>query len=450
MTRSTQRWALASTLTAWLLQAGSVSALGLIQAYDAALKNDPAYRSAVYENEAGKLNKTVGLSNLLPSLSANYAPGKNWSSISSPDALGQSVTVQRNYNSKSSSVQLRQALFNLDGIARYRQGIAQADYSDAQFASRRQDLILRLVSAYSEAKYAEDSQALAIAQRDAYAEQRSANVRMFEKGEGTKTDVLETQAKYDLAEAGVIEAKDKLTDARNALAAIVGQEITALDPLRDDFRVKPVQPSSFEEWKAIALEHNPDIIAQRHVVEASLQEVKKNRAGHAPRLDLTASYSDNRSDTIYTIQNTYKTTSVGLQLNIPIYSGGYVSATTSQAVSNYEKAKADLDTKTSQILVDLRKNFNQSVSSVLRIEALLKSVSSASLLVDATQKSVKGGLRTNFDVLNAQQQLFTAKRDLSLARYNYLLGYLRLRQAAGIVDANELQTIAGYFVANSQ
>lgn len=440
----------ASILTICLLHAGSASALGLLQAYEAALQNDPTYRAAVYENEAGQQYKVLGLVPLLPTLSASYSTSANNANITSPNGRGQSTSVQQVYNSKVSSVQLRQPLVNLEGIARYYQGVAQTSYSDAQFSGHRQELITRLVGAYADAKYAEDRLTLAIVQRDTYAEQRRMNDRMFEKGEGTKTDMLETQAKFDLSEAEVLEAKDNLTDARSALAAIVGQKITALDPLRDDFRVKPMPPRSFDEWKAIALEQNPEIIAQHYAVEAAQQDINKNRAGHAPRLDFVASVSDNLSEVIYTLNQQIKTNSIGLQLNIPLYAGGYVSATTSQSVSNYEKAKADLETKSNQILVDLRKNYSLTLSGVQRIEALVKAVDSANLLVEATRKSIKGGLRTNLDVLNAQQQLFTAKRDLSLARYNYLLSYLRMRQAAGVVDASELREIAGYFVTAQQ
>lgn len=436
-------------LTIWLLQAGSASALGLIQAYEAALQNDPAYRAAVYENEAGQQYEVLGRSSLLPSLSASYSNSKNQADVTSKTVFGQN-TEQRNYTSVAGAIQLRQPLVNLEGIARYYQGVAQTDYSDAQFSARRQELIVRLVGAYADAKYAEDHLALALVQRDAYAEQRRMNDRMFEKGEGAKTDMLETQAKSDLAEAQVLEAKDNLTDARNALAAMVGQEITALDALRDDFRVRPMQPDGFDEWKAIAMERNPEIIAQRHAVEAASQEINKNRAGHAPRLDMIASISKSSSDTINTYNQEAKTNSIGVQLNVPLYSGGYTSAVTSQAVSNHEKAKADLEAKTSQVLIGLRKHYNLALSSALRIDALEKSVNSARLLVEATQKSIRGGLRTNLDALNAQQQLFTAKRDLSLARYNYLLGYLRLRQAAGVVGIGDLQDIAGYFVAGRQ
>lgn len=447
MTHSPHRLACATVLTMWLLQAGPASALGLIQAYEAALQNDPAYRAAVHENEAGQQYEVLGRANLLPSLSASYSNSKNQADITTKTAFGQTAE-QRNYTSMTGAIQLRQPLVNMEGIARYYQGVAQTDYSDAQFAARRQELIVRLVGAYAEAKYAEDHLALALVQRDAYAEQRRMNDRMFEKGEGTRTDMLETQAKFDLAEAQVLEAKDNLTDARNALAAMVGQEIIALDALRDDFRVKPMQPDGFDEWKAIAMERNPEIVAQRHAVEAASQEINKNRAGHMPRLDAIASISKSSSDTINTYNQDAQTNSIGVQLNVPLYSGGYTSAVTSQAASNHEKAKADLEAKTSQVLIDLRKNYSLTLSSALRIDALEKSVNSARLLVEATQKSVRGGLRTNLDVLNAQQQLFTAKRDLSLARYNYLLGYLRLRQAAGVVGMGDLQDIAGYFVAH--
>ena len=450
MIHLSRKRALAPVLAMWLLQAGSASALSLIQAYEAARQNDPTYRMAVYENEVGQQYKELGRSGLLPSLSASFSSGRNKSDLTTPDMLGNISTIQRNYSSRSSVIQLRQTLFNLDSAARYYQGVAQTNYSDAQFSGRGQELIVRLVSAYVEAKYAEEQLALMVVQRDAYAERRRVNDRMFEKGEGTKTDMLETQAKLDLAEAQVLEAKDKLTDARNALVALVGQEVTALDALRDDFRVKPMQPSSFDEWKTIALEHNQEIIAKRLAVEMALQEINKGRAGHMPRLDFVASVSDTYSDTSYTINQDINTASISLQLNMPLYSGGYVTAITSQAVSNHEKAKADLDDKIGQVLIELRKNYSLILSSTLRLDALENSVDSARMLVEATQKSIGAGMRTNLDLLNAQQQLFAAKRDLSQARNNYLLYYLKLRQAAGVVDMGDLREVAGYFVADPQ
>jgi protease secretion system outer membrane protein len=435
----------AAVAAALLAQAGQASAVGLVQAYEAALQNDPTYRSAVHENEAGQQNRVLGRSNLLPNVSANYSTFKNKGDVTQPDFLGRQTTSELDYKSDSRGVTLRQPLFNLDGYARYQQGIAQSNYSDALFSARGQDLVIRLVSAYAEAKYTEDQLALATIQRDTFAEQRKVNDRMFEKGEGTRTDMLETQARYDLAEAQLIEARDNMTTARNNLAAIVGIDVSQLDPLGDDFRVKPMSPSSFEEWKALALERNSEIAAQRYAVEIAEQEVKKARAGHAPRVDFIAQYSKSGSETVNTRNQESDVRALGVQVNIPIYSGGSVNAATTQAVASQQKAKADLDARTSLVLVELRKQYDLLLSGASRINALVKSVNSAKLLVEATQQSVKGGVRINLDVLNAQQQLYTAQRDLAQARYSYLISYLRLRYAAGTLNADDLHTVAAYF-----
>ncbi|HJU70321.1 MAG TPA: TolC family outer membrane protein [Paucimonas sp.] len=439
---------LASALGAsLLLQAGSASALGLLQAYEAALQNDPTYRSAIHENEAGQQYAALGRASLLPSVSLNYSASHNRADVTQPNIQGKQVTSHPQYQSNNGSLSLRQPLFNPDGVARYRQGVAQTNYSEATFSGRRQDLVLRLTGAYVDAQYAQDQLALAEAQRDAYAEQMRVNQRMFQKGEGTRTDMLETQAKLDVAEAQVIESRDNLSTARNTLAAMVGQEVTYLDPLASGFRVKPMQPTDFDAWKTLALEKNPELSAQRFAVEAAQQEVEKSRAAHAPRIDFIASYSQGKSETINTYNQDTTGRSIGLQMSLPLYSGGYASAASTQAVANRDKAQSDLDTKTGQVLVELRKQYSLVLSSMARIDALVKSVNSSEVLVEATRQSIKGGVRINLDLLNAQQQLYAARRDLAQARYNYLLSSLRLRNAAGTLGEEDLRDTARYFVA---
>ena len=443
-----QRLSAGALMTVLLLSATQVSAIGLLQAYESALQNDATYRSAVHDNDAGKEYAVLGRSNLLPSLSASYSASKNRTDITAPNFLGKKATTHPEYRSSSGGVSLRQPLFNLDALARYRQGLVQTSYSEALFAARLQDLVVRLVGAYIDAKYEEDQLALAMAQRDTFGEQKRVNARMFEKGEGTKTDMLETQAKFDLAEAQLIESQDNLATARNMLASIVGSDITSLDSLTDDFHVKPMEPAAFDDWKVIALENNTELRTQRYTVEASRLEVHKNLAGHAPRVDLFANYSKNDSESINTYNQESTVRSIGFQLSIPLYSGGSVSAASRQAEANYEKAKSELEGKTKQVLVEVRKQYNLTQSGVAKIDALVKSVNSATQLVEATRQSMKGGVRINLDLLNAQQQLFSARRDLALARYSYLLSYLRLRNASGILGADDLQIVAGYFVTS--
>jgi outer membrane protein, protease secretion system len=433
---------------ATLSYVGNASALSLMEAYEAALANDSIYRAAMHDNEAGQQFKVLGRSNLLPNISANYSYNRVNSDISS-SSNGVSRDETRNYNSENGAVQLRQPIFNLEGWARYQQGNLQTDLSDKQFAVRKQELIKRFFGLFANANYAEDVLALSLAQREAYKSQQEANKLMAVRGEGTKTALIESQAKLSLSEAQVIEAQDGVIDGRNALATMLGKEVSKLDSLSDSFNVQPLEQADFDVWKSIALENNPEIAAQRESVAIAYQEIRKNRAGHAPRLDAVASISRSKSDSTSTFNQEIDNKSIGLQLNVPIYSGGSVSAATAQAEANHKKAQDDLETKTNEVLLDLRKQHSTLLSSALKIEALKQSVESAELLVAATKKSLIGGVRTNLDVLDARKQLFEAKRDLSLARYNYLVAFISLKKAAGTLTVGDLEKISTYFTPHS-
>ena len=424
--------------------AGSASAISLQQAYEAALKNDPAYRMHFYENEAGKENRIIGRANLLPSVAGSYNANRIRADVTQ-EIGGRENTTYPRYTSRSGVIQLRQPLINFDAYARYRQGIAQSGESAARFESSKDEVAVRVVSAYVDVLYARDQLNLVQAQRDAFSEQMKVNKRLFEKGEGTRTDMLETQARLDLGEAQVLEAQDNLTAARNTLEGVIGMPADELDSLSAAFRIDPLTPASFDDWRQQALANNPDLKAARLAVEVAQQEVNKARAGHAPRLDLVASYSKNDSETLTQLNQETVNRAVGIQLNVPIYSGGQVSAVSRQAVASRERAKADLERRTSLVLVELRKAHSVVLSSVAKVDALVKAVNSGKLLVTATEQSIKGGVRINLDMLNAQQQLAASERDLAQARYSYLLGLLRLRAAAGTLTSEDVTRVARYF-----
>jgi protease secretion system outer membrane protein len=425
---------------ALLLHSSGAMALGLMQAYEAALQNDPAYRSAYFANEGGKENRQLGLSTLLPSLSGNFSGSQNRTTR----VIGK-TTHPEDYISRSAGVQLRQTLFNLDAWARFKQGQAQSKYAAAQFDSQQQEVIVRVVNAYLDVLYKDDLLNLSRAERDLYTEQRKVNDKMFEKGEGTRTDMLETQARLDVAEAQVLESIDGVANARETLAKIIGSDVGVLDPLAPDFRVRLSDGQSFDDWKAIALERNPDIKTLTAGTEIARQEFNKAMAGHAPRVDFVANYNKGSSDSITTVNQDTTVRSIGIQLTVPLYSGGAVNAQARQAIANEEKAKADLQGQINKVLVELRKDYNALLSSVARIGALEKSVASAELLMKATTQSIKGGVRINLDLLNARQQFYTSKRDLAQARYNYLLTSLRMRASAGLLAADDVRDTAMYF-----
>ena len=421
-------------------------AIGLEEAYEEALQNDPVYRSAQYERDAGEKNLALGRSKLLPNVSIDYQKGTNLLGITNVGTSGLLFPGQQlNYVSQVTTLSVRQPLINLGNYATYRQGQAQADFSDAQFAGHAQDLVLRLVHAYTDVLYAGDQLSLVQAQHDTYGEQMRSNERMFQMGQGTLTDKLETQSRYALSESLVVEAQQTFEASKHNLEIIVGIGLGELDPLGEDFYPVSDVRVDFDGWKSLATEHNPDILAQYHSVEIAEQEVNKSLAGHAPQLDLVGSVSRNNQGTIYTYSQDMFERSIGVELNIPLYAGGYVSALADQAKSNLKKARSELEDRTNKVYVDLYRQFASVQSSLRRIKALEQGVNTAKKLIEATQKSIQGGERVNLDLLNARSQYYQARQDLARARYDYINAFLQLKADAGVLSMDDIKGVARYF-----
>lgn len=428
--------------------AGNAGAVSLQQAYEAALKNDPTYRMSFYANEAAKENRILGRSALLPSVSASFNGSRNVVDREiTQDFLGTPrTTVQHpKYISRSSVVQMRQSVFNMEAIQRYRQGKVQTAQGAEQFEADTNEVAIRAVSAYMDALFADDQVALARVQRDMYAEQQKINERLFQKGEGTRTDMLETKARLDLAEAALIEAQDNAKAQREVLEGVIGGPAGTLDRLDEGFRPAELTPASFEEWQALVLANNNELAAARLGVENARLDIGRIKAGHLPRVDFVGTYSKGNNETINTLGEESTNRALGVQVNIPLYQGGAVNAQTRQAAAGYERARSDLEARTNKVTVDLRRAHSLAQSSVRKIDALIKAVESAKLLMTATEQSIKGGVRINLDLLNAQQQLFSSQRDLAQARYAYLIATLRLRALAGNIGSQEIREVAAHF-----
>ena len=345
---------------------------------------------------------------------------------------------------------LQQPLLDYEAYARFRQGAAQALFSDERFRSKSQYLAVRLLNAYSQALLAQERIELSRAQKRAFAERLQLNQRLLKGGEGTRTDVLETQARLSMAVAEEIEAQDNQDAALRELEAMLGEplQIGQLAPLAAHFVIAPLEPQRFESWRELALANNPELASQQHALTSAEYEVERKRAGHLPKLSLYASSRQTSSDSESTYNQKYDTNSVGIQLTVPLFAGGSVSASTRQAARQWSQAQYELDAQTASTLVDLRKQYNLNSSAAAKVRAYEMAVESAGALVQATQKSVSGGERVNLDVLDAEQQLFSAKRDLAEARYAYLLARVQLRYYAGVLNEGDLRQVAGYFRAH--
>ncbi|MEB6539811.1 TolC family outer membrane protein [Serratia plymuthica] len=431
-----------------------VHSIGILDAYSLALEKDPTFRAAIKEKEAGDENENIGRAGLLPKVSGNYQNSpRNWQTQKFPssDIFGNvsEVTQRRQYRSYSSSITLTQPLFDYEAYARYKAGVAQTLMSDERYRSKFLDLAVRVISAYVEVAYSKDQIALASAQKAAYKEQLALNDRLMGAGEGTITDVSETQARYSLAEAQEIEARDALDAAQRELEVIIGVPLNQLDELQTlrpgKFQVAPLIPSRFEEWQKIALENNPTLAASRHGVDAAKYEVERNRAGFMPQVQLYASHSENDSSSDNTVNQKYRTDSIGVQVSVPIYAGGGVSASTRQAAARYGQAMFEMDAQTGTTLNDLRKQFNLCISSRAKLAAYELAVKSATTQVTATRQSVLAGQRVNVDVLNAEQQLYSAQKDLASAKYTYIKAWITLLSDSGTLDEHDVKRVAQYF-----
>ncbi|EMF5053080.1 TolC family outer membrane protein [Serratia marcescens] len=435
-----------------------VYSIGILDAYSLALEKDPTFRAAIKEKEAGDENENIGRAGLLPKVSLNYQNSpRNWQTQKYPasDIFGNSLgeaTKRQQYRSHSSSITLTQPLFDYEAYARYKGGVAQTMMSDERYRGKLLDLAVRVISAYVEVAYSKDQIALAEAQKAAYKEQLALNDRLMSAGEGTLTDVSETQARYSLAEAQAIEARDALDAAQRELEVIIGVPLNQLDELQvlrpGKFQVAPLIPSKFEEWQKIALENNPVLAASRHGVDAAKYEVERNRAGFMPNVQLYASHSENDSSSDNTVNQKYRTDSIGVQVSLPIYSGGGVAASTRQAAARYGQAMAEMDTQVGSTLNDLRKQFNLCISSRAKLAAYELAVKSATTQVMATRQSVLAGQRVNVDVLNAEQQLYSAQRDLASAKYTYIKSWITLLSDSGTLDEKDVLRVAQYFSRN--
>jgi protease secretion system outer membrane protein len=437
-----------------LMMSAPVYSLGILDAYSLALEKDPLFQAAIKEKEAGNENENIGRAGLLPKVSLNYqnAP-RNWQTqkYQSSDIFGNvsDVTKRQQYRSYAGSVMLTQSIFDYEAYAKYKSGVAQSLMADEKYRGKYLDLAVRVISAYVGVAYAKDQIALAQAQKDAYKEQLALNDRLVSAGEGTITDVAETQARYSLAEAQLIEARDVLDAAQRELEVIIGIPLDQLDDLqtlrKGKFQVSPLPYTQFVDWEKVAMERNPQLAASRHGVDAARYDVERNRSGFMPQVQLYASHSENDSSSDNTVNQKYRTDSIGVQVTMPIYSGGGVAASTRQAAARYGQAKYELDAQVGDVINDLRKQFNLCISSQAKLLAYDFAVKSATTQVEATRKSVLAGQRVNVDVLNAEQQLYGAQRDLAEAKYTYIKAWISLLSDSGTLNEKNISHVASYF-----
>jgi len=423
-------------------------AMGPFQVYEQALRNDPVFLGALKERDAGLENRAIGRAGLLPKISYNYNQGRNDSRATYLSERG-NAHEDRHYTSSGSTLMLQQPLIDYEAYANYRKGVAQALFADETFRGKSQELLVRVLTYYTKALFAEDQIEIAQARKKAYGEQFQQNEHLFRQGEGTRTDILEAESRFELATAEEIEARNEQDAALRELGALIGVpsvDVSELAPLAQTFQSFPLEPANFDTWHAMALENNPTLASQRQALEVARYEVERNRAGHLPKLNAYASVRKSESDSGNTYNQRYDTNTIGFEVNVPLFAGGGVSASVRQASANLEQAEYELDGKTRETLIELRRQFSACLSGVSKLRAYKKALSSAEALVVSTKQSILGGERVNLDALNAEQQLYSTRRDLAQARYDYLMAWTKLHYYAGTLRETDLARVDEAFI----
>lgn len=421
-------------------QTSGQSSLTLSQAWRAAMQNDPTYHAAISEREAGQTNRAIGRAGLLPQVNASLGRSKIRGTLETPGACGPSCT-DLDYMSRTNEIRATQTIFNWSRIAEYRQGHARADYSLAVFETKAKDSSVRLINRYFQTLLSYENVVLAKGKLHASERQVQAAQRRLEGGEGTLPDVRESASRRDLARADLIKAEDALIVARRELQEMLGQAPLQLSALKRDFKPQPLVPATEAEWLSMAIANNAEIRSSQESLRVADQEIDRTFGGHLPSLDLIAARRKVDAETISTRNQSSLTTSIGIQLAVPIYSGGLVSAQVKQARHNLDRAVQELAATRERVAVEVTRQYQAVVTGAQRIDALVLAVQSSAEALKATEMGFHVGTRSVIDVLDAQEQLYRAQLDLTQARLEYTLARLNLAGVVGRLDATVIDTV---------
>lgn len=405
--------------------------------YQLARANDAQLAGAREAWKAGQEKIAQGKAGLLPtaSLAANARRVD-------PDSTAAGANNDA-YNSRGFSLSLVQPIYRKQNLEAYEQGKLQALLSEQELKLAEQSLVLRVATAYFDVLMAQDTLATAQSQKQAFAEQLAQARKSFEVGAATITDAHEAQARYDLTFAQEIAAQNDLEVKRRGLEKIIDREAPKLAELGEVAKMPLPEPTNMDVWVKQAEEGGLSVTLNQTGLEIARREVERQRGGHLPTLDLSASYSDNRNTVVSGVSGGVNTKSavLGLELGWSLYQGGAVDSRVREAVANREKTRYALDEARRQSRLDARQGFLGVLSGDAQARALEQALVSSEAQLKSTKLGLEVGVRTRVDVLNAQQQVFSTRRDLSAAKYKTLLSGLQLKAAAGSLGLDDLKAL---------
>ena len=425
--------------------------------YELALENDATLKAQQARYLASLEDEKAARSQLLPQVLATYSMQNSDTDTSAPGIIGfspQRAPIIGNTfdntdsNTRAFRVSLQQAIFNLPAWFSFQRGRELSRQAEASFAANQQNLIVRVVEAYLAVLRAEDRLRAAVAREEAFGRQLEQNRQRFEVGLIAITDVYESQAAYDIAQVDRIAGENQVAVALETLTVLTGQRHDRLDRLAEDFAAIPPEPADRGAWVEFALANNFTLKAARYAEEAARQNARARRLAHAPTLSGTARYTETEIDGTrfqdpagifnFPPDRDIDDTVLGLELSVPLFSGGALSAERRRAAQQFNAAREERINLTRRTVTDARSLHMTVVNDVARVNARRQAIVSSQSALDATQAGYEVGTRNIVDVLNAQNTLFAAVRDYANSRYDYVVNTLRLKEQAGLLSPDDV------------
>ncbi|OGB30637.1 MAG: channel protein TolC [Burkholderiales bacterium RIFCSPLOWO2_12_FULL_61_40] len=414
----------------------SAQAQSLVDLYTSARSYDAAYQSAKSQFDATLAKAEQGKSLILPTVGF------------STEAVRSSQQVQpaseQYLGSQTAAIKATQPLYRPANWVSYEQSKKQLPLAEAQLLAAEQDLIVRVSQAYFDVLASSDSLAFVKSQKAAVAEQLASAKRNFEVGTSTITDTREAQARYDLVIAQELAAANDLQVKSIALNQLVGQQDASPKSLAAPVVLADTQPADVGQWVLQSEANHPGIKQLKVALDVAKLETQKAQAGHKPTLDLEGTYAavnNNGTSTAPNVDSRVNAGSLKLSFVMPLFAGFAVQNRVKETLALEDKARTDLEASKRTVAQGTRTAFFGVQSGLGQVKALEAAEASGQSALDATKLGYQVGVRINIDVLNSQSQLFDTKAKLAKARYDVLLGGLKLRQAAGTLKADDLQPI---------
>ena len=417
--------------------AATAQAQSLLALYESARAYDATWQSAKAQYDANLFRAEQAKAGILPS--ANLGAGITRSAFENDQP-----SIDRKFTTRTATLSASQPLYRPANFATYEQGKRQVELAQAQLTAASQDLIIRVSQAYFDVLAAQDTLAFVRAQKAAVAEQLASAKRNFEVGTSTITDSREAQARYDLVIAQEIAAENDLQVKKVVLDQLVGRPGSVPVPLRVPVVLPTAMPADINAWVAQADEVHPAIQQARLGLDVAGLEVEKAKAGHKPTLDANLGYNVTRNPTgtsTSTVGTRINAATVGVTFNLPLFAGFATENRIKETLALEDQSRSVLDGTKRSVAQATRAAYLGLVSGAGQVKALEAAEASSQSALDANRLGYQVGVRINIDVLNSQSQLFQTKRDLAQARYNVLLGNLKLRQANGTLTIDDMNAI---------